>query len=172
MFERQAAYLKTVQDNGFRMPQDYLDHAAAFAELGHALAATDQTTVPCNNDLLAENFIEDGDRVWLIDYEYAGNNDPCFELGNIASECGLSNEQLGELVTAYYGRPMRDKFARAQLQSTVARYGWTMWGCIQNGSSPLDVDFWEWAMERYEPAVAALRGPHLSRLLDDLTAHQ
>ena len=64
-----------------------------------ALTATDQTTVPCNNDLLAGNFIEDGDRVWIIDYEYSGNNDPCFELGNIWSECGLSTEQLDELVT-------------------------------------------------------------------------
>ena len=67
-------------------------------------AATDQTTVPCNNDLLAANFVEDGDTIWLIDYEYSGNNDPCFELGNTWRECQLSDEQREELVTAYYGR--------------------------------------------------------------------
>ena len=44
-------------------------------------------TVPCNNDLLAANFIDDGERIWLIDYEYSGNNDACFELGNIWGEC-------------------------------------------------------------------------------------
>jgi thiamine kinase-like enzyme len=170
MFERQAAYLKTVLDHGFRLPADYLDHAEVFARIGAALAATDQTTVPCNNDLLAENFIEDGDRVWLIDYEYSGNNDPCFELGNIAGECGLSADQLAELVTAYYGRPLRHKIARAELQGIVAKYGWTLWGCIQNASSPLAVDFWRWALERYEPAVAAFRGPRLAHLLDDLAA--
>ncbi len=82
MFERQPAYLKTVMDNGFRLPDDYLDHADTFDEIARVLRATDQTTVPCNNDLLAGNFIEDGDRMWLIDYEYSGNNDPCFELGN------------------------------------------------------------------------------------------
>ncbi len=126
--------------------------------------------MPCNNDLLAGNFIEDGDRMWLIDYEYSGNNDPCFELGNIWSECGLSLDQLDELVTSYYGRRLRHKTARAHLQGIVAKYGWTLWGCIQNGSSAIDFDFWEWAMERYDAAVAEFRDPHFARLLDDVAA--
>jgi thiamine kinase-like enzyme len=170
MFERQPQYLKTVLDNGFKLPHDYLDYADAFGQIREALTATDQTTVPCNNDLLAENFIEDGDRVWIIDYEYSGNNDPCFELGNIWSECGLSTEQLDELVTAYYGRPLRHKTARAHLQGIVAKYGWTLWGCIQSASSALDYDFWSWAMERYQAAVAEFKSPHIARLLDDVHA--
>jgi thiamine kinase-like enzyme len=170
MFERQPRYLKTVRDNGFKIPLDYLDHADTFARIETALTATDQTTVPCNNDLLAGNFIEDGERVWIIDYEYSGNNDPCFELGNIWSECGLSIDQLDELVTAYYGRRLRHKIARAHLQGIVAKYGWTLWGCIQSASSALEVDFWAWAMERYEAAVAEFNGPHFTRLLDDVSA--
>jgi thiamine kinase-like enzyme len=170
MFERQPAYLKTVLDNGFRLPSDYLDHGDTFTDVAKVLTATDQTTVPCNNDLLAGNFIEDGDRMWLIDYEYSGNNDPCFELGNTWAECQLSTEQLDEFVTAYYGRRLRHKIARAHLQGIVGKYGWTLWGCIQNGSSTIDFDFWEWAMERYEGAVAAFKGPDLPRLLDDVQA--
>ena len=170
MFERQPRYLKTVRDNGFKIPFDYLDHADTFALIERALTATDQTTVPCNNDLLAGNFIEDGERVWIIDYEYSGNNDPCFELGNIWSECGLSTDQLDELVTTYYRRRLRHKIARAHLQGIVAKYGWTLWGCIQSASSALEVDFWAWAMERYEAAVAEFKAPHLTRLLDDVSA--
>ena len=170
MFERQPGYLKTVVDNGFRMPDDYLDHADTFDAIARVLKATDQTTVPCNNDLLAGNFIEDGDRMWLIDYEYSGNNDPCFELGNTWAECALSTDQLDEFVTAYYGRRLRHKTARAHLQGIVGKYGWTLWGCIQNGSSTIDFDFWEWAMERYEGAVAEFKSPNLSRLLDDVQA--
>ena len=83
------------------------------------LTATDQTTVPCNNDLLAGNFIEDGDRMWLIDYEYSGNNDPCFELGNTWCETGMSTDQLDDFVAAYYGRRLRNKTARAHLQGIV-----------------------------------------------------
>jgi thiamine kinase-like enzyme len=169
MFERQPSYLKTVQDNGFKIPHDYLEYADTFDEIQSALAA-DKTTVPCNNDLLAGNFIEDGERVWIIDYEYSGNNDPCFELGNIWSECGLTTEQLEELVTSYYGRSLRHKVARAHLQGIVAKYGWTLWGCIQSASSPLEYDFWGWAMERYEAATAEFKGPHFARLLDDVHA--
>jgi thiamine kinase-like enzyme len=170
MFERQPRYLKTVRDNGFTIPLDYLDHADTFARIEKALTATDQTTVPCHNDLLAGNFLEDGERVWIIDYEYSGNNDPCFELGNIWSECGLSTDQLDELVTTYYGRTLRHKIARAHLQGIVAKYGWTLWGCIQSASSALEFDFWDWAMERYEAAVAEFNGPDLTRLLDDVSA--
>jgi thiamine kinase-like enzyme len=170
MFERQPRYLKTVRDNGFKIPLDYLDHADTFATINKALTVTDQTTVPCNNDLLAGNFIEDGDRVWIIDYEYSGNNDPCFELGNIWSECGLSTDQLAELVTNYYGRGLRHKVARAHLQGIVAKYGWTLWGCIQSASSTLEFDFWGWAMERYEAAIAEFNAPHFTRLLDDVAA--
>jgi thiamine kinase-like enzyme len=169
MFERQPTYLKTVQDNGFKIPHDYLEYADTFGDIRKALVA-DQSTVPCNNDLLAGNFIEDGERVWIIDYEYSGNNDPCFELGNIWSECGLSADQLDELVTAYYGRRLRHKIARAHLQGIVAKYGWTLWGCIQSASSALEFDFWGWAMERYEAATAEFKGPHFARLLDDAQA--
>jgi len=170
MFERQPSYLKTVLDNGFRFPADYLDHADTFNEIAKVLTATDQATVPCNNDLLAGNFIEDGDKMWLIDYEYSGNNDPCFELGNTWAECQMSTDQLDEYVTAYYGRRLRHKIARAHLQGIVGKYGWTLWGCIQNGSSAIDFDFWEWAMERYEGAVEVFNGPDLARLLDDVQA--
>ncbi|MFG1929687.1 phosphotransferase [Mycobacterium sp. NPDC048908] len=170
MFERQPSYLRTVLDNGFRMPADYLDYADTFDSIRDALSGADRTTVPCNNDLLAENFIEDGERVWIIDYEYSGNNDPCFELGNIWSECGLTTDQLAELVTAYYGRPLRHKIARAHLQGIVAKYGWTLWGCIQSASSAIEFDFWTWGMERYQAAVAEFNSPHFERLLEDIHA--
>ncbi len=169
MFELQPGYLKVIRDNGFRIPAAYPTYAAQFAAIREALAA-DDTTVPCNNDLLAANFVEDGDRVWLIDYEYSGNNDPCFELGNIWRECRLSLDQLDELVSAYYGRAVRHKIARARLQGTVSQYGWTLWGCIQNGASALDFDFWDWAMERFDAAVAEFRGPDFDRLLADVRA--
>lgn len=170
MFAKQRGYLTVVQHNGFRIPGDYLDFSDQFEAARRVLTATDQTTVPCNNDLLAANFVEDGDTMWLIDYEYSGNNDPCFELGNTSCECQLSTEQREELVTAYYGHRLRHKIARARLQGIVGMYGWALWGCIQNGSSPLDFDFWGWGMERYEAAVAEFRGPDFDKLLDDVAA--
>ena len=136
--------------------------------LFRSLAASNRdSTVPCNNDLLAANFIDDGDRIWLIDYEYSGNNDPCFELGNIWGECRLSVEALEELVTAYYGRPQRAKTARARLLGLAGKYGWTLWGAIQHAASPLDFDFWAWAMERFEGAASGFTAADFTTLLED-----
>ncbi len=172
MFELQPAYLKVVQERGFRIPTDYLYFTREFQAVKRILGPDEHATVPCNNDLLAGNFVDNGSKVWLIDYEYSGNNDPpCFELGNIWAECGLSTDQLDELVSLYYGRRLRHKTARARLQGIIGKYGWTLWGCIQNGTSTLDFDFWEWAMERYESAVAEFRGPpEFPRLLADAQA--
>jgi thiamine kinase-like enzyme len=168
MFEIQQQYLQMVQRNGFRLPDGYRDFVPHVARVKQALAVNDEGTVPCNNDLLAANFIDDGDKIWLIDYEYAGNNDACFELGNIWSECHLTLDELEELITAYYGKPLRNKVARAQLQGLMSRYGWTLWASIQDGSSPLDFDFWSWGMEKYDAAVAVFTSPAFDRLLDEV----
>ena len=117
---------------------------------------------------LAENFIEVGDEMRLIDYEYSGNNEASFELGNVWSESNLSLEQLEGLVAAYWGRPLRNKVARARLWGLMSKYGWTLWGSIQAGISDLDFDFWSWAMEKYERAVEELDGRDFERLLSDV----
>ena len=103
MFRRRATYLATVREHGYRLFDGYLDHDDDFERVRRALAVGAQPTVPCNNDLLAGNFVDDGDRMWLIDYEYSGNNDACFELGNTATECDLDDDQVEALVAAYFG---------------------------------------------------------------------
>ncbi len=167
MFRIQAGYLAICRDRGFRLPARYEEFIDQVARIGTALAVRDVGTVPCNNDLLAANFIDAGDRMWLIDYEYAGNNDACFELGNIWSESNLSLDQLDELITAYYGAPLRHKVARARLLGLMSKYGWTLWGSIQASTSTIDFDFWEWAMEKYERAVAEFDSPGFDDLLDE-----
>jgi thiamine kinase-like enzyme len=168
MFEVQARYYATATGAGMRIPAGYDELMPAFTAARKALAARDEGTVPCNNDLLAANFIDDGERIWLIDYEYSGNNDACFELGNIAGECGLDADALDTLVTAYYGRPRRSRIARALLFGPVSQYGWTLWGAIQHATSQLDYDFWSWAMERFEGAAAGFTSPDFARLLTDV----
>ncbi|ABL82094.1 MULTISPECIES: phosphotransferase [unclassified Nocardioides] len=168
MFARQADYLRTARDHGYRVPADYEDHADAWADVRRALAATPHPRVPCNNDLLAANFIDDGDRVWLIDYEYSGNNEAAFELGNTATECGFSLDQVEAYVAAYFGSPTPADLARVRLQMLCSEYGWSLWGFIQEAVSPIEFDFHAWGMERYEKAVATFRGPDLAGLLADV----
>ncbi len=168
MFDIQRRYLSVARQCGFRIPAGYDELMPQFDAAAAALAARDTGTVPCNNDLLAANFIDDGDRIWLIDYEYSGNNDACFELGNIWAECQLSVDALAELVTAYYGRPLRNRIARARLLGLAGKYGWTLWGTIQSAASPLDFDFWSWAIQRFEGAAEGFTADDFGRLLEDV----
>ncbi len=168
MFDIQQDYLRTVLANGYRLPGDYLDFEPHLARIRSALAVHSVPTVACNNDLLAGNFIDTGDQIRLIDYEYAGNNDPCFELGNIGSECHLSDDQLDLLVTSYYGGRLVNRLARARLQALMSQYGWTLWASIQQATSAIDFDFWTWGVEKYERAVETFRHPRLDRLIEDV----
>ena len=168
MFDIQRRYLAVARSHGFRIPAGYDDLLPQFSAAEQALAVRAEGTVPCNNDLLAANFIDDGDRIWLIDYELSGNNDACFELGNIGAESHLSDQALASLVTSYYGRVRRSRIARARLLGLVGMYGWTLWGAIQNGASPIDFDFWGWAMERFEGAAAGFTSGDFPHLLEEV----
>jgi thiamine kinase-like enzyme len=168
MFRIQHRYLGLVQERGFRLPDRYPDFEPQVRRIEAAMAVRDEGAVPCNNDLLAENFIDTGGEFRLIDYEYSGMNDACFELGNVWSESNLSLDQLDELVTHYYGRRLRNRIARARLWGLMSKYGWTLWASIQDGVSDIDFDFWSWGMEKYERAVAEFDGPQFEQLLADV----
>src|SRR5215467_2011913 len=168
MFEIQPRYLAIVQERGFRLPDRYEAFEPQIRELERAMRVHTEQTVPCNNDLLAENFIDIGGEMRLIDYEYSGNNEASFELGNVWSESNLSLDQLDELVTAYWGRPLRSKVARARLWGLMSKYGWTLWASIQDAVAEIDFDYWGWGMEKYERAVAELTGPDFDGLLAEV----
>ncbi len=174
MFAIQRRYLHIVQDHGYRLPAGYSSWLPSFERIRSALSARPAGTRPCHNDLLAENFIDDGDRLWMVDFEYCGNNDPAFELGNIASESGLDAGQLGELVRLYHGAPdaavVASQIARARLLGTASRYGWTLWASIQDSASSLDFDFWSWGLDKYERSVQEFRSPDFDRLIAEVTA--
>jgi thiamine kinase-like enzyme len=168
MFQIQPGYLEIVRERRFRLPDRYEEFEPKIRELERAMRVHSEPKVPCNNDLLAENFIRVDGEMRLIDYEYSGNNEASFELGNVWSESNLSQEQLEELVAAYWGRQLRNKVARARLWGLMSKYGWTLWGSIQDGISDIDFDFWGWAMEKYERAVEELDGPQFGELLEDV----
>ena len=150
-----------------RCPTGYDDFAPQWERVRRALAVRPAVTVPCNNDLLAGNYIDDGERVWLIDYEYSGNNDPAFELGNTSTECDLTTEQTDELVDAWQRGHHDPTFrARVELQALCSEYGWSLWGFIQSATSPMDFDFHSWGMERFEKAARRFSDDGFDALLD------
>jgi thiamine kinase-like enzyme len=168
MFEVQRGYLAIVNERGFRLPPRYVDFMPQVQQIQQAMTVLDEGTVPCHNDLLAANIMASGSRMWFIDYEYAGNNDPCFELGNIWSEADLDLARLEELVFTYYGYASRAKVARARLMGLMSKYGWMLWASIQHAISDVDFDFWSWGMEKYERAIAEFDGPEFAELITDV----
>ena len=169
MFNTQSNYLKIVKEQGFRVPDGYVDFEPMVAQIKKAFEVLFEGLVPCNNDLLPGNFIDDGKKIWLIDYEYSGNNDACFEIGNVWAEAFQPIEALEELVTAYYGAHRPDKVARAWLWALMAKYGWTLWASIQDSVSEIEFDFWEWGMSKYDLARSEFTSEYFKKALVAVT---
>ena len=167
MFRLVEFYMGIVEEHDVRIPDDYRDRMYVLSSIETALPQKSLDSVPCNNDLLAENYIDDGQMLWLIDFEYSGNNDPCFELGNTCQEQQYNEDQYAELCAAYFGETRRHLLARMYLYSIMSDFGWTLWGAIKNKISQLDYDFWEYATGRWERALGMLDSNEFSKWLDD-----
>lgn len=169
MFDVQRSYAAVVAARRMPLPNGYDDLASTVARVEQALRRRPEPLVPCHNDLLAANVLDDGGDLRIIDYEYSGMNEPSFELGNLACESHLDREALGQLVASYSGRATEARVARAELWGMVGRYAWTLWGVIQHAVSDVDHDFWAFAMERFEPAAELLTSTRLDALLSAVT---
>ena len=152
-------YLALVDEQEIPVPAGYREHLGEVPRIEAALAARPVPTVPCHNDLLAENYLDDGARLWIVDYEYSGNNDPTFELANTCQELGFDDDRVVELCAAYFGEATPALLARMRLQMIMSDVGWTLWAAIQARISTIDYDFWGWAEERWGRASATLDGP-------------
>lgn len=159
MVDTTERYVRVVDGRGFPIPSGYRGGLRHLPRIEAALAAHPLPTVPCHNDLLAENYLDDGERLWIVDYEYSGNGDPTFELGNTCQELGWGEDRIERLCAAYFGEVTGPRLARMRLQMVMSDFGWTLWAAIQAAISPIDYDFMGWADERWARADAALGGP-------------
>ena len=165
MFRLSERYLGVVDERRIRIPDGYREHLELMPRIEAALAARPLPTVPCHNDLLAANYIDDGERIWIVDYEYSGNDDPTFELGNTCQELGWDDARVEALCAAYFGQASEALLARMRLQMIMSDVGWTLWAAIQAAVSTIDYDFWGWAEERWGRAAAAMDGADFERWL-------
>jgi len=170
MFRLAARYLRLVDERSIAIPPGYRERMHRLPRIEAALAVHPLPTVPCHNDLLAENYIDDGDRLWIVDYEYSGNNDPTFELGNTCQELGWDDRRIRELCAAYFGEATEALLARMRLQMIMSDVGWTLWAAIQAEISSIDFDFYGWAEERWARASTALDGPDFEAWLTAVQA--
>lgn len=168
MFRLTEYYLQICSEQDIKIPDGYSERMPTIETIEQAMAATSLTTVPCNNDLLAENYIDDGKQLWLIDYEYSGNNDPTFELGNTCQEMQFNDEQIAEVCAGYFGEATADKIARMKLNMIMSDVGWGLWAAIQAKISTIEFDFWGWAIERWGRAVEKMDSKEFEGWLRDV----
>ena len=141
-------YAATATDRGVRVPDEY----AWAKERSDAIerARGPQPEVPCHDDLLNGNFIWAQDRVWIVDWEYAGMGDRSFDLGNLSVKHDFELEHDEALVSAYFGRMDRAELASVRLMRFMGAFFEAMWGVVQQGISELDFDFSGYAKENFE----------------------
>ncbi len=168
----QRRYLAIVGEHGYPLPADYDRYAERATEIGARLTATRRLTAPCHNDLMPGNFLEPagpGSDLWVVDYEYSGNNDPIYDLGDAINELELDPDQAERLCTEYHGTPDRREYARARLWSMMSMYGWSLWGSIRIGTTG-DPEIRDWAAALWQRAVAEFASSELDGLLADAGA--
>ena len=168
MFRLTEYYLRLCSERSIKTPDGYSDHMSTVGEIEKAMSVKPLATVPCNNDLLAENYIDDGKQLWLIDYEYSGNNDPTFELGNTCQEMQFSDDQIKEVCAAYFGDATPQMIARMKLNMIMSDVGWGLWAAIQANISTIEFDFWGWALERWGRAVEKMDSKEFPAWMKDV----
>jgi len=163
------AYRALAADRGVAIPAEY-DRAHAVARVvERAFMARPIDLRPCHNDLLNANFIDDGDRIRIVDWEYAGMGDPFFDLGNFSVNHGLPADEDRLLLAAYDGvaadRLAPDRLARLTLMRIVSDFREAMWGVLQQGISSLDIDFVAYATEHFDRLLGAAAEPRFDDAL-------
>ena len=170
IFEKLAEFLALCDRHDLGLPEGYTDQLPLVARIREALAARPLPRVPCHNDLLAENFIAEGDRVRIVDYQLSGQNDPCFELGDIAAEALLDADGVARLTGAYFGRDhSRELLARVRLYLTMSNVTWTLWFRVHSGlldGREVDFDYAAESAAKWGRALSDLGDPGLGELLD------
>jgi thiamine kinase-like enzyme len=122
---------------------------------------------PCHNDLLNANFIDDGDRIRIVDWEYAGMGDVFFDLANFAVNHELDEDQRSLLLEAYFGAA-RDQDVRAlELMRFMSDFREAMWGVVQSAVSSLAFDFHAYAAEHFARLERTAVEPGFARALGD-----
>jgi thiamine kinase-like enzyme len=127
--------------------------------------------VACHNDLLTDNFIRDGDRLLLADWEYAGMGDPFFDLGNFSANNGLGVSDDERLLDAYFGEPPdARRRAALKLMRIISVFREVMWARVQREISTLDLDFDEYAERHMRRLDEVLEGEDLRAVLKAASA--
>jgi thiamine kinase-like enzyme len=163
-------YKRLAAEKGATLPDGYEQLQAEADATRRALEAGARPLVPAHCDPLCENFLDTGERMYVIDYEYSGNNDPMWDLGDLSVEGAFGPDQEAALLHAYFGaEPPAAEVGRMVAYKAMCDLLWTLWGVIQHANgNPID-DFWAYAVGRFERCATLMSSDGYSRHLGSIT---
>lgn len=159
-------YLKVLSTKEIALPAGYHDVVREAETVRSALAAHPLPIVACHCDPLCENFLDTGERMWIVDWEYSGMNDPLWDLGDLSVEGKFDLAQDEEMMRAYFGGEARPaERGRIVIYKAMCDLLWTLWGLIQlANNNPVD-DFRAYADGRFARCKALMETSEFSRHL-------
>ena len=156
VFHVVRSYARFLNDHGSAHTSKLPRLLAVAEELERAVGPIE--VVFGHNDLLAANFIDAGERLWLIDWDYAGFNSPLFDLANLASNNALTPEDESWMLESTFGRADDDLLSRYHAMTCASLLRETMWSMVSEITSALDFDYAAYTadyLNRFEAALAA-----------------
>jgi thiamine kinase-like enzyme len=164
-------YLAILDERKASLPPGYAGVVESAAPVRAALQSNPAALAPCHCDPLCENFLDDGERMWIVDWEYSGMNDPLWDLGDLSVEAGFTTAQDEEMMRAYCGRdPLAAEVGRMVIFKAMCDLLWTLWGLIQHSDGNPAEDFWAYAIGRFERCKALMDSPEFSHHVDAVNA--
>lgn len=163
-------YKRLIAEKGAELPAGYHEAEATADATRRALEAAPRPLVPSHCDPLCENFLDTGERMVVIDYEYGGNNDPMWDLGDLSVEGLFTPEQDAALLRAYFdGEAPASDVGRMVAYKAMCDLLWTLWGVLQHANGNLADDFWAYAVGRFERCQALMASPDYATHLANIT---
>ena len=157
-------YLKILATKDVNLPDGYHDVVREAESVRAALNAHPLPIAACHCDPLCENFLDARRRMWIVDWEYSGMNDPMWDLGDLSVEGHFNEAQDEAMIHAYFGgEPSDSERGRIVIYKAMCDLLWTLWGLIQHANkNPVD-DFWAYSVNRFERCKTLMANPEFSR---------
>jgi thiamine kinase-like enzyme len=160
-------YLKILSARDVELPAGYHDVVKEAQDIRKVLAKKPAPLAPCHCDPLCENFLDDGTRMWIVDWEYSGMNDPMWDLGDLSVEGHFNEAQDAEMLVSYFGgAPTAADHGRMVIYKAMCDLLWTLWGLIQHANNNPADDFAAYALNRFNRCKALMASREFSRHLN------